>query len=167
MAGLHEAGGLTMPRSRRAGRIVGIVSLMGSLPGGLSAQAEVPPAFRGDWVAATGDCSSASRLRVLSDRLVLIHGSDTASYGDLALPASYFGPDYAGIAVVIIPEIGSGNPPFTAFFNADERPDVARLDIWFEMPPSPIPAVQTLQDEAKKLAERFPLNQMDLTPCRK
>jgi hypothetical protein len=90
----------------------------------------------------------------------------TASYRDLGTTATYFGPDYQGISVVLMPELNSGNPRFTVYFNADEKKGVAKLDIYQEIKGSKNAQVLAIEAAAKKLATRFPLNNIPLKKCR-
>ncbi|MEQ1353434.1 MAG: hypothetical protein ABLT11_05410 [Candidatus Acidiferrum sp.] len=129
------------------------------------AQDKVPPQFQGDWVPATAACDSAVRFRVTESRMTLINGADKADYGDLGTTATYFGNDYQGISVVFLPELNGNNPPFTVFFNADEKKGVTKVDIYTEMP-GPLNAPgKVMQAAAKKLATRFPINRVPLKKC--
>lgn len=131
-----------------------------------SAQDKVPAQFQGDWVPATGACTSAVRFRVAESTMTLINGKDTASYGNLGTTATYFGNEYAGISVVFWPELNGGDPPFTVFFNADEKKGVTKVDIYTEMPGPMNAPGRALQAAAKKLAARFPLNKVPLKNAR-
>ncbi len=126
---------------------------------------QVPAAFRGDWVAAASPCSSRVRFRAAAETVTLINGADRATYGDLAIARTFFGPDYVGISVVLMPEFNSGNSPFTVYFNADEKRGVTKLDIFFAMDARNNPVLQTLQDASRALAARFPLNDTPLRRC--
>jgi len=97
--------------------------------------------------------------------MTLINGTDKADYGDLGLSSSYFGNDYQGITVVYLPELNSNNPPFTVFFNADEKKGLTKVDIYTEMPGPMNAPGKALQSAAKKLATRFPLNKIPLKKC--
>jgi len=129
------------------------------------AQDKVPAEFQGDWVAATATCDAPVRFRVAETRMTLINGKDSASYGDIGITYSYFGPDYQGISFVGMPELNSGNSPFTVYFNADEKKGVLKLDIYQEMKGPLNAQLRALQDAAKKLAARFPLNRVPLKKC--
>jgi hypothetical protein len=129
------------------------------------AQDKVPPQFQGDWVPATAACTSAVRFRVAESRMTLINGGDKADYGNLGASSSYFGPEYNGISVVFLPELNSNNPPFTVYFNADEKKGVTKVDIYTEMPGPMNAPGRALQAAAKKLASRFPLNKIPLKKC--
>ena len=63
------------------------------------------------------------------------------------------------------PEIDSGNPPFTVYFNADEKKGVTKLDIYQEIKGPMNAQVSATQAAAKKLAARFPLNSVPLKKC--
>ncbi len=140
------------------------VALMGVVVGS-QAQDKVPAQFQGDWVPATAACDSAVRFRVTESRMTLINGADKAEYGDLGTTATYFGDSYQGISVVFLPELNGGNPPFTVFFNADEKKGVTKVDIYTYMPgPLNAPGKVT-QAAAKKLATRFPVNRIPLKKC--
>jgi hypothetical protein len=129
------------------------------------AQDKVPAEFQGDWVPATGACTSLVRFRVAESSMTLINGKDTASYGHLETTATYFGNEYNGISVVFLPELNSGNPPFTVFFNAGEKKGVTKVDIYTEMPGPMNAPGRALQAAAKKLATRFPVNKIPLKKC--
>ncbi len=129
------------------------------------AQDKVPAQFQGDWVPATGVCTSAVRFRVAESTMTLINGKDTASYGNLGTSATYFGNEYNGISVAFLPELNGGDPPFTVFFNADEKKGVTKVDIYTEMPGPMNAPGKALQAAAKKLATRFPLNKIPLKKC--
>ena len=132
---------------------------------GLRAQDKVPAQFQGDWVPATAACDSAVRFRVTESKMTLINGADKAEYGGLGTTASYFGDSYQGISVVFLPELNGGNPPFTVFFNADEKKGVTKVDIYTYMP-GPLNAPGKIsQAAAKKLAMRFPINKAPLKKC--
>jgi hypothetical protein len=144
---------------------IGAVVALMTVAVGLQAQDKVPAQFQGDWVPATAGCDSAVRFRVTESRMTLINGADKAEYGDLGTTATYFGNEYQGISVVFLPELNSNNPPFTAFFNADEKKGVTKVDIYTPMP-GPLNAPgKALQAAAKKLATRFPVNKIPLKKC--
>lgn len=136
------------------------------LVGGADAAAQdvIPPEFHGDWVPATATCESPARFRVTGTEMTLINGEDSQTYGDLAISHGFFGPEYAGISVVAIPEF-NGSQPFTVYFNADEQKDVTRLGIYYEMQGPSNPQLDAIQNAAKDLADRFPLNLIDLKKC--
>lgn len=129
------------------------------------AQEPIPAEFRGDWVAATAKCDAKLRFRAAENQMTLINGKDTASYGDIGIAHSFFGPDYEGISVAVFPEINSGAPPFTVFFNVDEKKGVTKLDIYQEIKGPVSAQVKAIQAAAKKLAQRFPLNSIPLKKC--
>lgn len=130
-----------------------------------NAQDKVPAEFQGDWVPATSACTSLVRFRVAESSMTLINGKDTATYGNLGTTATYFGNEYNGISVVFLPELNSGNPPFTVFFNADEKKGVTKVDIYTEMPGPMNAPGRAFQAAAKKLATRFPVNKSPLKKC--
>lgn len=125
----------------------------------------VPAEFQGDWVAATATCQSPVRFRVAETQMTLVNGKDSATYGDIGIARGFFGPDYQGISVVAMPELNSGNSPFTVFFNADEKKGVTRVDIYEEIKGPMNAQLKAIQAAAKKLAERFPLNSIPLKKC--
>lgn len=90
----------------------------------------VPPDFVGDWVPKALTCQSQLRLRVEPDRAVLINGPLSKAFGNLDFCYSCEGgAKYSGMVVWMLPEFGGKvDPPFTARFNADERPGVAQLE---------------------------------------
>jgi hypothetical protein len=132
---------------------------------GARAQDPLPAEFHGDWVPAEAACDAPTRFRVAAARMALINSPDSTSYGDVALAHSFFGPDYAGISVVAIPESNSENYPFTVYFNADEQQGVTMLDIYQPMEGPMNAQVRAIQEAARKLAERFPLNRIPLKKC--
>ncbi len=140
-------------------------AIFAAAPQAGAAQAVVPAEFIGDWVPASATCASPARFRAEGSRLTLINGQDSASYGDLHMAASYFGPEYSGISKVIVPDINKNDPPFMAFFNHEEKKGVALLDIHTESALSPHAAVRAMQMAHKKLAQRFPLNNIPLKKC--
>lgn len=129
------------------------------------AEQVVPAEFHGDWASKAEGCGAQAKFRVTGDALTLVNGADSASYGDIAIAHSYFGPEYTGISVVAIPEFNSGDNPFTVFFNADEERGVTKVHIYQEMKGVTIPAVLAIQERARKLAERFPVNFLALEKC--
>lgn len=131
------------------------------------ANAQIAPELHGDWVPEKSTCDSAQRLRVGDSSMTLINGKDTASYGNIGVPSTFFGPDYTGISVVAMPEIDSGNSPFTVYFNADEKKGVTRVEIYQEMKGPQNAQVKAIQAANKKLAGRFPaLNMKPLKYCK-
>jgi hypothetical protein len=130
----------------------------------LVAQTPIPAEFRGDWVPQTADCKSPVRFRVAESTLTLMNGADSQTWKDVAIPTSFFGPDYQGISVVAIPDF-EGSQPFFVYFNVDEKKGVTRVEIYKEMKGKLNPAVAKLQADAKKLATRFPLNDLPLKHC--
>lgn len=123
--------------------------------------------FRGDWVPASAKCNSPLRFRVGSLQVTLINGTDSMSYGNLGWPTTFFGPDYAGIVVTAMPEIDSGDSPFTIFFNADERRGVTKLSI-LQGEESKAPGMaryNKIVRTAQALNKRFPLDNVPLKRC--
>jgi hypothetical protein len=159
---------MTIPATRRHHARANTVAalFLGTLVGSFSAAAQdkVPAEFQGDWVAATSDCQAPARFRVTETGMTLVNGKDSASYGDIGITHSFFGPDYQGISFVAIPEF-NGSQPFTVYFNADEKKGVTKLDIYSEIKGTTNPQVLALQAASKKLAARFPLNQIPLERC--
>jgi hypothetical protein len=125
----------------------------------------VPAEFIGDWVPSKDTCKSPLRFRAGGKQLTLINGQDQATFGDLAIPTSYFGPDYNGISTVVVPEISGNDPPFNVFFNHDEKKGVTLVDIYTETPLSKNAVLAAMQMAHKKLAQRFPLNAIPLKKC--
>jgi hypothetical protein len=130
----------------------------------LLAQASIPAEFRGDWVPEAAACGSALKLRVAEATLTLANGADSQSWGNVGVPTSFFGPDYAGISVVALPDF-DGSQPFTVYFNADERKGVTKVNIYTETPGPVNPQLARIQAAAKKLTTRFPLNDVPLKRC--
>jgi hypothetical protein len=145
---------------------VGVAALLASACHA-RAQEGLPQEFQGDWVPASATCDSPARFIVTATRMNLVNGADAQSYGDLAIAHTFFGPDYQGISVVCVPEFNSSNPPFTVYFNADEQKGSTKLEIYKEMKGPGNPQGETIQADAKKLAERFPLNDVPLKKCSK
>lgn len=160
------SGKTAVPSGAKAG-VQGLVALcaLALIVPEASAQQSVPPQFIGDWVAANVTCTAPLRFRATARQLTLINGRDTASYGDIAIPSGFFGPDYNGISVVLMPDINTGEPPFTAYFNADEKKGVTKLDIYTDMKGPMNPQVAAIQGRAKRLSQRFPLHQVALKKC--
>ncbi|MEO8604357.1 MAG: hypothetical protein ABI629_17415 [bacterium] len=125
----------------------------------------IPPDFRGEWVPATADCTSPQRLKVSETQLTLINGRDSQSYGGIGIPTTFFGPDYTGISVVAMPEVDSGNSPFTVYFNNDDKKGETKVEIYIEMKGPQNAQMKAIQDAAKKLAARFPA--LNLNPLKK
>jgi hypothetical protein len=125
----------------------------------------VPAEFIGDWVPAKGTCDSPVRFRAAGNQFTLINGKDVASYGNLSMAASYFGPEYSGISKVVVPDSADNDPAFMAFFNYEEKKGVTWLDIHTAGPVSPHAVLAAMQMKHKKLAQRFPLNQIPLKKC--
>ena len=130
----------------------------------LLARDAIPAEFRGDWVPQTAECTSAVKLRVAEETLTLINGADTQSWGNVGVPTSFFGPDYQGISVVALPDFDASQP-FTVYFNVDEMKGVTKVSIYSEMKGPMNAAVAKIQAAAKKLATRFPLNDLPLKKC--
>jgi hypothetical protein len=120
--------------------------------------------LRGDWVPAAAKCDSSLRFRVGADTFELQNGTDRQSYGDVAWPSEYFGPDYQGIAVVAIPEFESSQP-FTVFFNDGEKKGTAKLQILVGEESPNNAAYNALVRTGKKLNARFPLDNVVLKRC--
>jgi len=128
------------------------------------AQSSIPAGFHGDWVPATGGCDAQVRLRVAEGTLTLVNAQDSQSWGNVAVPATYWGPDYTGISVVALPDFDASQP-FTVYFNADEKKGVTKVNIYNEMGGRLSPQLAAIQAAAKKLAARFPLNDVPLKNC--
>lgn len=130
------------------------------------AQDAMPAEFIGDWVPAGATCSAAPmRFRAAPTSVTLINGRDSQTYGDLGLARTFFGPEYHGISQVLMPELNSGEPPFTVYFNAEEKRGVTKLDIYTYMPGPMNPQGVAIQGRAKRLSQRFPLHQVALKKC--
>jgi hypothetical protein len=130
----------------------------------LLARDTIPAEFRGDWVPQQADCASAVKLRVAEATLTLINAADTQSWGNVGVPTSFFGPDYQGISAVALPDY-DGSQPFTVYFNADEKRGVTKVNIYVEMKGPMNPKAAKFQAAAKKLATRFPINDLPLKKC--
>ena len=148
-------------------RRIGLAALVGMTAPGpkpLLAQDPMPAEFQGDWVPATATCQAPARFRVAESRFMLINGRDSQEYGDLELASGYFGPEYNGMQQVAIPEF-NGDQPFRATFNAGEKKNAAVLEIYTEMQGVSNPTVLAIQAKAKRLSQRFPLNNVVLKKC--
>ena len=130
----------------------------------LAAQATIPLEFHGDWVPTGRGCQSPVKLRVAAATLTLVNGTDSQTWGNVGVPASFFGHDYEGISVVALPDFDA-TQPFTVYFNAEERKGVTKVSIYTEMRGPMNPQLAKLQADAKKLASRFPLNDAPLERC--
>ncbi len=155
-----------MPIGISAGTRAVIAASVGAflLAAHASAQTAIPAEFHGDWVPQTASCQSPARLRVAQGTLTLINGKDSQAWDNVGLPASFFGPDYSGISIVALPDF-DGEQPFTVYFNADEKKGVTKVNIYSEMRGPMNPQVAAIQAAAKKLATRFPLNDLALKKC--
>ncbi|MCW5893039.1 MAG: hypothetical protein KIT14_21190 [bacterium] len=128
--------------------------------------APMPEDVVGDWVPAGGSCDATTRLRVESQRMTLVNGSDQQSWGDLETALTFFGPEYDGISTVVMPDFDSGDPPFTVYFNADEKKGVTKVEIYVPMQGNTNAQVAAIQAKHEKLAKRFPgLNMTPLKRC--
>lgn len=137
--------------------------VLGGAPKAYAAD-EIPSEFRGNWATGPKSCQTGPRLHVERDKILLIHGRDAASYGDIGIAYSFFGPDYRGIQVAMMPEVSS-DYPFMVTFNYQEKRGVASVAIYHEIKGNVIPAVAAIQAKSKALAERFPLDGLVLTKC--
>jgi hypothetical protein len=70
----------------------------------LTAQSPQLGQFRGDWVPQSAACTTAVRFRVDEKTMTLINGKDSQTWGNVATPSAFFGPDYRGISVVALPD---------------------------------------------------------------
>ena len=124
-----------------------------------------PPDLQGDWVPASSSCASPLRFQAGASEFTLRNGADKATYGDVAWPSEYFGPDYQGISVVAIPDF-EGSQPFTVFFHADEKKGVTKLSI---VPGQDSggknPAYDAIIRTARKFNDRFPVDGIPLKKC--
>ena len=146
-------------------RTMAHVALVFGLFNGGAAIQGVPPQFHGDWVPQKATCDAApARLRVAGANLTLINGKDTQTWGNVAIPSGYFGPEYRGISVVAIADF-DGTQPFTVYFNENEKKGVARVEIYTPMQGPMNPVVAKTQAAAKALASRFPVNNMPMKQC--
>jgi hypothetical protein len=131
------------------------------LAGAQLAHGQTTPAeFRGDWVPAGADCAGSKlRFRVTDTQMTLVNGKDEQSFGNVAWPTSYFGPDYQGISAVAIPDGDSGNQLFSVYFNADEKKGVTKLvfEEGVERPEPQFAPYNEIFRKAKALKARFPL----------
>ena len=155
-------------------RTVGLACMAAAMAGtamvGSHARAHqdaIPPQFHGDWVAQKAICDSApARLRVAGGNLTLINGKDSQTWANVAVPTSFFGPDYRGISVVAIPDFDR-TQPFTVYFNENEKKGVTRVEIYVPMQGPTNPQLAKIQGAAKALATRFPVNNVLLKHCPK
>jgi hypothetical protein len=141
------------------------ISSLAGLPA--LAQGATPEQLRGDFVPDGADCAgSPLRFRVGADQVTLVNGKDEASFGNLAWPTEYFGPDYTGISAVAIPDGDTGNQLFTIYFNADEKQGVTRLvfEEGVERPGPQFEAYNEIFRKARALKKRFPLD-VELVHC--
>src|SRR5262245_30142957 len=104
---------------------IGLFVLLGSFA---MAGEPTPVDLQGDWVPASGNCSSPLRFHAGATEFTLQNGADKATYGDVAWPSEYFGPSYQGISVVAIPDF-EGSQPFTVFFHDGDKKGVTKLSI--------------------------------------
>lgn len=110
---------------------------------------EIPREFVGDWVPARSACTAPMRFRVAPRQVTLVNGRDSATYGDVDICLTCAGGTrYEGITVFMLPQYSSGNSPFMAHFNAEEKRGVTRLE-----------------DMKPEVAKRFPLGAVALRKC--
>ena len=159
---LRDAARSTLRRVRRSAPLLA-ADICLAAPA--AAQTTLPDDLQGDWVKADATCDAAARLVVAADRLTLVNGDYAEDFGDLSVPAAYFGPDYTGISTVVVPEISSYEPPFIVIFNADEHPGVARVDIYYEPAGAVNPAYADVLATARRRAENFSLDHEPLKRC--
>jgi hypothetical protein len=116
----------------------------------LAVERPVPAEFIGDWVPVGGPCEATSRLRVESDTVTLINGSDSQRFGGLDICFSCEGgARYSGRVVWLLPEFSKGGrSPFLVRFNANEEPGVTVVEF-----------------EREDLRQRFPLHNVKLQRC--
>lgn len=118
--------------------------------GGALAASEVPKDYIGDWVARDKPCNAHTRFVVMKDRVMLTSGDNAATFRDPDVCYSCWGgAQYSGIVVMLMPKDASGNSPFQAMFNANEKPGETVID----MP------------KGSPLALRFPLGGVVLRKC--
>lgn len=146
---------------------VGVLAASMTVAVAIAGQPAIPAQFQGDWVPQAATCDGAPvRFRVATTTMTLINGKDSQTWGNVALPSGYFGPEYQGISVVALPDF-DGSQPFTVYFNVDEKKGVTRVEIYTPMAGKLNPAVAKLQAAAKQLATRFPVNNVPLKKCAK
>jgi hypothetical protein len=141
-----------------------LLALVACLPPTVDAAEPNPAEFRGEW-AVDGNCAGPLKFRVDAERFTLVNGTDMASYGDIAWPTTFFGPDYRGISRVAMPEFESLDSPFTVFFNWDEHRGVMRIDIPHGADIAGNAAYNAIMAAGRKLANRFPFGEAGLRKC--
>lgn len=118
----------------------------------LAAELPVPVEFIGEWVPIGSSCAANSRLRVESNTVTLVNGSDSEQYGNLDLCFSCEGgARYSGIVLWLMPEFNKNKKaraPFIVQFNAKEEKGITIVDI--------------VRDD---LMKRFPLHNVKLHKC--
>lgn len=151
--------------SFRRARAAALLLALAVAPAGAVSE-PMSPDVVGDWVPAASGCDAAQRLRVESAKMTLMNGSDRQSWGNFETALSFFGPEYQGISTVVMPDFDSGDPPFTVYFNADEKKGVTKVEIYVPMQGNTNPQVAAIQAKHEKLAKRFPgLNMTSLKKC--
>ena len=123
--------------------------LLVALPA-LAVEIPVPVDFIGEWVPVGSSCNADSRLRVESNSVTLVNGSDSQQFGNLDLCLSCEGgARYNGSVLWLLPEFNKGGrTPFTVRFNAKEEKGITVVEI-----------------ERDDLNKRFPLHNMKLHKC--
>jgi hypothetical protein len=116
----------------------------------LAIEFPVPAEFIGEWVPVGGSCNANSRLRVESNTVILVNGTDSQPFGNLDLCFSCEGgARYSGLVVWLLPEFKQGGrTPFTVRFNAKEEKGITVVEI-----------------ERDDLKQRFPLHNVKLRKC--
>jgi len=116
----------------------------------ISNDGEIPPEFRGVWVSSTQACSSKLKFAVDIKKVSFINGNDSSSFDEIDLCYSCEGgANYQGQVVWLTPKENSNNRvPFIAYFNANEKTGVTKIDI-----------------DDPELKKRFHLEEVTLKKC--
>ena len=132
-----------------------------------AAQKAVPAEFQGRWVPSKAACESAVSVVITADRLTLVNGKDSQTFGEVEMAGpGFFAPDYRGIMAVLLTEV-SGHQPVTASFNVGEKKGAALVEFAPVMPGGSTAPAKAYNAHISKLnlAKRFPLNKVSLKKC--
>ena len=111
---------------------------------------DIPLEFRGFWVPTSQACSSKLKFLVETNKVSFINDKDSINFNEVDLCYSCEGgANYQGRVVWITPKETSNNRvSFIAYFNADEKIGVTKIDI-----------------DDPDLKKRFPLEEVALKKC--
>ena len=104
------------------------LAVLAAAVGPAPAQTDVVlPELVGEWGPA-GKCTGPLRLVLAERQATLVNGKDTVTHGNLAVTGSYFGHDYQGIMLVLLPDWDQSQP-YVVTFNSGEKRGDTTIDI--------------------------------------